>query len=762
MDNPEQSSTTFGDYSFPSSFIKALLDSLELNTGARLLIVSSDWGVHSQAINLGYNVISVTAQQGYEQAFKLLAETKDVDGAIVLPPFGTRISENLIPAHLPAINTRFLEDIFIVLATQTLSAQAKMVALVPSSLLFASSRQETRQWMIDHGLYAVIDIPKQPRLFDHVAISMAVILFQHTQEPSAGTVTFGRFDAATMNLTKLYETLPAISKRPLDADFQQVNLDDLSKDLRLDPQHYSPEYLNLIPPEGYLDRSLVEMSTVLGGFSLKREQRSEDRTDQYDLPYIQVRHVLRSGELAENPYWVASQDIQNLASRVALPGDILVTTTGTIGRVAIVPAHFKNGVLFDTSLRRIRINQDAKIDSRFLADFLRSDIGQLQMNRFAGGVAQLHLTSENLESLRVFVPHSAITDKKPDQTTTDHATITDESVQAANYAEIIESEIIRFLRGVSPKDPSWRDTFRTKWRKLSADPDWKGLEMTVLEDLPTPIAIPFRRYQMAMHNPYERLPRMISLVEACIYFTFHVVLADFFRSDWTDPYRPVGDSLNAVRGKQSNDYRLKFIGEVLQLVKDNRVQLFVPELVNCPVVSIGDLVRDSLRNPTAHSAPGAEPFVRSQTEQFSNEIKTLLEGMTLFKSYTLCRVRAHYFHQGVWRYQVERFRGAEYDFNLAEEIYEQQETPAPELLQAEREHLVLLSPDKEVLDLYPFYQLYYGEETARESHLCFVKQTERDTNGRVIKLIGESVRNSREIELPGSTEYDQLLEKLRK
>jgi hypothetical protein len=147
-------------------------------------------------------------------------------------------------------------------------------------------------------------------------------------------------------------------------------------------------------------------------------------------------------------------------------------------------------------------------------------------------------------------------------------------------------------------------------------------------------------------------------------------------------------------------------------------------------------------------------------EQFAGDVKTLLESMTVLKGYTFCRIRSHYLHQGIWRYQIERFRGAEYDFNMAEASYDQQETPTPDLLRAEREHLVLLSPDDEILDLHPFYQLYYGDETAREAHLCFMKHA-RSVDGRITQLIGESVRNSREIELLGRAEYDRLLDRIR-
>lgn len=76
-------------------------------------------------------------------------------------------------------------------------------------------------------------------------------------------------------------------------------------------------------------------------------------------------------------------------------------------------------------------------------------------------------------------------------------------------------------------------------------------------------------------------------------------------------------------------------------------------------------------------------------------------------------------------------------------------SPSNLLIAAERDHLVLLSAELEVLDLWPYYQLHYGEETCRESHLCYVKHfTASDRT-----LHGESVRSGIELDLAGFDDY---------
>jgi hypothetical protein len=277
----------------------------------------------------------------------------------------------------------------------------------------------------------------------------------------------------------------------------------------------------------------------------------------------------------------------------------------------------------------------------------------------------------------------------------------------------------------------------------------KPLEKVILEEFPTPIAIPYRRFQMARYNHYERLDRMVSLVESCVYFVFHVLVADICKQGWLSQISLSREARQAFRGIQSIDYRLKFINEILEAARNGSITLFMPELVNIPIVKVGDTLRDEVRNPVAHSAPGSEPYVRSLIEKYTPSINELLESLKFLNNYTLCRIRSHYYQNGTWRYQSEIYKGAEYDVNL-EENRITEGSAEDKLIKADCDHLVVLSPDNETLDLHPFYQLYFGDETARESHLCFYKCRQGN------RLVGESIRSSVEVTLLGIEDFQTL------
>ena len=77
-------------------------------------------------------------------------------------------------------------------------------------------------------------------------------------------------------------------------------------------------------------------------------------------------------------------------------------------------------------------------------------------------------------------------------------------------------------------------------------------------------------------------------------------------------------------------------------------------------------------------------------------------------------------------------------------------------IQAEHNHIVLIDPDGQILDLHPMYQLMANDETRYENHLCFFKQ--RKLKEKVLE--GESVQGAFQLELDGFEEFNTLLKKV--
>lgn len=111
--------------------------------------------------------------------------------------------------------------------------------------------------------------------------------------------------------------------------------------------------------------------------------------------------------------------------------------------------------------------------------------------------------------------------------------------------------------------------------------------------------------------------------------------------------------------------------------------------------------------------------------------------------YRLVRVSGFYFDGGKFKRQQELYRGTA-------PLLDEEELPGEEIIQvkAHREHLLLLDPDDNMLDLHPLYQLIAHKDTRFVTHLCFLKSVQ----GQILKV--ESVQEG--FDFDATQGFDEL------
>jgi hypothetical protein len=738
------------EYTLASDLVDSLISLLDLPNQSKLLVIEFGTQVSSDSSLEGHDVVYVQDNESPQEIVKKIQANGPYDGAIILPVFSLPQAHLKPPEGWEEIGRPTPEDWLIAHAINNLKPNGSLTALVPNGLLTNYGRQAMRQGLIECGLVMVSAIPTDLiyRDYEKVQVATALILLKNNQHLVDRSITFINWVNFDGLPPKDVWTDILTGEFDFD-DLVRVPISDLEDNAyRLDPQYYDPTYLQIKAPPGYVEFTLGEIADIRGGFMVKKEDRIEYPDSANSMPFLQVRHILSSGEIANQVYWIDPSKVPAYNERLALPGDILITVAGTIGKAVMVPSSFADGVFFDTSIRRVRVYNDA-VKPEWVLQFFQSEIGQLQFRRLTSGSTIPQITSPFLESMSIFLPEPK---EGIDNVTTDETLTTDitgNQAQANLIANAIQENVVNYLRSIKPDDGSWNETIEKTLSNLTKNLIPKPLKKLILEDFPTPIAIPYRRFNMARYNPYERLDRMVTLVESCVYFVFHVLSVDYWIHGWKKLINISRDAKQALQGTQSIDYRLKFIEEVLEVARSGSISLFIPELINTEIAAIGDQLRNEVRNPIAHSAPGSEPYVRSIIDKYLPGINKLLESLRFLDNYTLCRIRNHYYQNGQWRYQAEIYRGAEYDLNIQDSSFID-DTGESQLIEAERDHLIILSPDAETLDMHPFYQLYFGDETARESHLCFYKHRQRN------RLVGESIRSSVEIDLLGIEDFQSL------
>ena len=179
---------------------------------------------------------------------------------------------------------------------------------------------------------------------------------------------------------------------------------------RIDAEYYQPKYEEI-------DKVLIK----LNGRPIGSYEFLDITTGQYCPNYVssnEGRPYLRGTDLAvgsvatENLFYIKPED--QIQSKQAQEGDVVVTRVGTIGLSARIPEECDGGTISD-NLIRVRILDESKIDSYYLSCFLGSEIGKSLMLRNARGSVQQRLNQETLKEIILPIPEMEVQSKIKDK-----------------------------------------------------------------------------------------------------------------------------------------------------------------------------------------------------------------------------------------------------------------------------------------------------------------------------------------------------------
>ena len=133
---------------------------------------------------------------------------------------------------------------------------------------------------------------------------------------------------------------------------------------------------------------------------------SEESTE--GIPILKVRNITRRGIDLDTDF-APDNEVTRIECARALvnKGDLLITSTGegTIGKISIYP--YDEPAIADGHVSIIRLRPE--VNGRYIAEFLRSEHGQVQMLRFvSGSTGQTELLIEHIRGLLVPVPAPAV------------------------------------------------------------------------------------------------------------------------------------------------------------------------------------------------------------------------------------------------------------------------------------------------------------------------------------------------------------------
>ena len=195
-------------------------------------------------------------------------------------------------------------------------------------------------------------------------------------------------------------TSPYLQTTPSTAESYALpsNLLAESDEVRLDAGHYSPEFLDarrILKQSGLkLERlgDIVE-SVILPGRIPKRIYVEPDA----GLPFLQGSHVVHF-QPADLKY-LSPASHRNIEQIVIRAGWLLITRSGSVGRVALCPQEWDGWAASEHIIRIVP--DERKCLSGYLCSFLASPLGQVQLSANVHGAVVDELTDAQVRNVLV-------------------------------------------------------------------------------------------------------------------------------------------------------------------------------------------------------------------------------------------------------------------------------------------------------------------------------------------------------------------------
>ena len=173
-----------------------------------------------------------------------------------------------------------------------------------------------------------------------------------------------------------------------------------SEELRIDAGHYNPEFLAAIDVLNQSGMRLERLGDIVYSVHLPTRFKRVYVEKEKGIPFLQGSHVIQF--LPDDMKYLSSKSHRNLDEIVIRAGWLLITRSGTVGRISICPSHWDGFVASEHIIRVIP--DEKKCPSGYLSAFLASPIGQAQLTANIYGAVVDELTEEQVQGVLVPLP----------------------------------------------------------------------------------------------------------------------------------------------------------------------------------------------------------------------------------------------------------------------------------------------------------------------------------------------------------------------
>ncbi|HWE54106.1 MAG TPA: restriction endonuclease subunit S, partial [Acidimicrobiales bacterium] len=165
----------------------------------------------------------------------------------------------------------------------------------------------------------------------------------------------------------------------------------------------------------------------------------------HGIPFLQGSHIVQFRP--DDIKFLSKATHANMNSLLIREGWVLITRSGTVGRVAIVTSQW-DGWAASEHVFRVVPRPKSPCPTGYLAAFLGSPIGQLQLNRQIYGAVVDELTEDHIRSIRVPLPVTRAQKRHVDEIADLAMKAAAARAAAVSLAEQVDEKVLNLLPDV--------------------------------------------------------------------------------------------------------------------------------------------------------------------------------------------------------------------------------------------------------------------------------------------------------------------------
>jgi type I restriction enzyme M protein len=362
------------------------------------------------------------------------------DVVLANPPIGGKTSRDTWRYHQFPILTPDMTGLFVQQALAQLKPLGRAVIVVPDGFLFrGGAERELRRQLIEQGqIEAVVGLPagvflpytgikgsllllrkhgkadrvrmidaaaffepakgKKPALLPALLAEQLALMVRNPSLPGSEAARAMPSDVILPGTGRMARSVWEVSSEELaaaDWDLQPRRRDKGGLDqLLVNLNDAMAEQGKIVP--------LSQVAKVVAGRSIRSRDLSDEPLGDRAVGYVRIKDLIK-GKVGQGSSWVQplAQAGLDPASRL-MPGDVLLSRSGTIGKTGIV-RNGAAGAVAANGLYVIRVEQ-SQLDPNFLMAYLSSPACQNWLAAQRRGAAIQHLNRDVLDRLPVPLP----------------------------------------------------------------------------------------------------------------------------------------------------------------------------------------------------------------------------------------------------------------------------------------------------------------------------------------------------------------------